>query len=277
MAQILYGLIALIGAVLVTYALFVVGIYSAQRFLLYRPDANSLLDPSPEFPSPQILDQRTTDGIITRSWYWPAQPKQPSLVYFHGNSGNISHRLNKISAYLQAGLGVILVGYRGYGGNKGKPTEQGWYADARALLSMLPSQGINQEFLVLYGESLGSGVAVQMAQEYPVAALILEAPLRSAPDVAAYHYPFVPTHWLMWDRFDNIKKIANIDAPLLILHGHQDRVVPFSSGLDLYRAGCDPKWLKEFPEAGHNDLYDHGAAEWVLDFLYKINVSSKNA
>jgi len=167
-----------------------------------------------------------------------------------------------------------LVSYRGYAGNPGTPTEEGLYADGRAALGFLAERGIGPGGVVLYGESLGSGVAVDVARQQaasePVAAVILESPFSSIADVAQTHYPFVPARWLVKDRFDSVAKIAAIGTPLLILHGGRDRVVPQRFGRRLFAAAAQPKENRWFDEAGHSDLYSHGAAQVATAFIERV-------
>jgi len=207
------------------------------------------------------------------AWYWPALSEDGfTVVYLHGNAGHIGNRVEKARPYLAAGLGALLVEWRGYAGNPGSPTEEGFAADARAALAFLEGRGIRDGRMLLYGESIGSGPAVRLAVERAaenrtVGAVVLEAPFTSAAAVAQAHYPWLPAYWLVRDRHDSLAWIDRIGAPLLILHGALDRVVPARMGRALHEAALEPKRIRIWPEAGHNDLYEHGAAETVLDFL----------
>ena len=151
------------------------------------------------------------------------------------------------------------------------PTEEGLYSDARAALDFFARQGLGAERLVLYGESLGSAVAVQMATERSVAALILEAPMTSVAAVAQARYPIFPVRWLVLDRFDSLAKIGSVRAPLLLMHGERDTVVPIRFGRVLFEAANEPKEARYFTDAGHNDLQAFGAPDAVLDFLERLN------
>jgi hypothetical protein len=195
----------------------------------------------------------------------------------HGNAGNVAHRAEKVRPFMDQGYGVLLVGYRGYGGNPGAPSEEGLYHDAEAALAFLAAHNVGPDRQILYGESLGSGVAVEMAQRRaaagaPVAGVVLEAPYTSMPAAAAHHYPFVPASSLIIDKYDSLAKIEQINAPLYIFHGDQDIIVPQSLGRDLFDAADTPKRAQWIDGAGHNDLYDFGAAEGVMDFLRGLEV-----
>ena len=254
------------------YGAFVVALYVFQRGMMYVPDRNRP-DPVASGASDMAaVEVRTEDGLSLTGWYKPAAPGRRTLVYFHGNAGNIGDRGGKVRPFLDAGLGVLLAGYRGYGGNPGSPSEDGFYADARAWLGHLDSIGVVAADIVLYGESLGTGVAVQMAHERAkagraVAAVVLEAPFSSMGAAAQIHYPYVPAYWLVRDKFDSIAKIADVAAPVFVFHGEADRVVPSRLGKRLFEAAREPKDSLWLPRAAHNDLYDHGAAQAILNFL----------
>lgn len=250
-------------------------LYFFQRGLIYYPDTKA-----PDMAAAGVPDMRpvrtvTSDGLELLSWYGGAASGKPTLVLFQGNAGNIQYRGYKVRPFLNAGYGVMLVGYRGYGGNPGRPGEQGLYADARAALDYLENIGVGPERIVLYGESLGSGVAVRMATERaaaarPVAAVVLEAPFTSIGDVAAYYYPYIPVRWLLKDRFESAAIIAAVGAPVLVVHGEQDEVIPMRFGKTLFDAALQPKQAHWVRDAGHNDLADFGLIELVLDFLSDV-------
>ena len=253
---------------LAAYAMVVGAAYFFQRSLMYFPDRTV-----PRLDVAGVTDMRevtlsTADGIELLSWYKPPLAAGgATIVYFHGNGGNIEWRGFKVRPLLDAGYGVLLVGYRGYGGNHGRPSEEGLYRDGRAALDFLTGRGIPGERIVPYGESLGSGVAVQMALERRVGALVLEAPFTSAVDVGAAAYFFLPVRLLIKDRFASVDKIADVEAPLLVVHGEADRVIPVRFGRTLLAAANDPKEGVFIPGAGHNDLFENGAIRAVLDFL----------
>jgi uncharacterized protein len=253
------------------YAAFVGTLFVLQRSMLYFPDSSV---PSPHqslVPEMKPVEVTTNDGLVMRSWYRAAEDGRPTVVLFHGNAGHIGHRAFKARVFMKAGFGMMLVGYRGYGGNPGKPTEEGLFEDARAALQFLDGQGGTPENVVLYGESLGSGVAVRMAAERapvaPVGALILEAPYTSIADVAAHHYPYLPARLLVRDRYDSLAVIAKIRTPLLIIHGEVDRTIPTRFGRTLFAAAVEPKEAQWIENADHNGLFDFGAGALAVDFI----------
>ena len=261
-------------ATVVGYALLVGLLYVSQRRLLYLPHPETPGAPaSYGVPEMHRVGLATDDGLTLLAWYAPPAQgtRRPVLVLFHGNAGHIGYRAGKVRPFLDAGLGVLLVSYRGYGGNDGSPTEEGLYADGRAALRFLAGEGIASPRVVLYGESLGSGVAVLLASELaraaPVGAVVLEAPFTSMADAAALHYPYVPARRLVKDRYDSISRIADIGAPLLVIHGQADGIVPAEMGERLLAAARAPKEGHFVAGAGHNDLAEFDIATPVLEFL----------
>jgi len=253
------------------YALFTGVIGCSQRRLMYHPSNEAPILGDAGVPDMAAVTLNTADGLELLAWHRaPSRPGAPSLIYFHGNAGHIGHRGHKVRPYLDAGYGVLLVSWRGYGGNPGSPTEQGFYDDARAAYDFLEASGVAPGRIVVYGESIGGGPAVQLAEERTIGALILEAPFTSATDLAQRTYWFLPARYILLDRYESKSKIGAIDAPLFIVHGERDRVVPVDMGRALLAAAKPPKDARFFPGAGHNDLYDYGAADAVLDFLARV-------
>src|SRR6516164_3152191 len=197
-----------LGFAVVAYAALVGGLYLFQRQLLYFPDRAR-----PELFGLEQLGVReamlqTEDGLSLLSWYLPAQPGRPVIAYFHGNGGHVGYRAERLLRFAREGFGVLMVEYRGYGGNPGTPSETGFYADGRAALAILDREGVAPSRLVLYGESLGSGVAVALAVQLEVGALILDAPPTSVAVVAQCHFPYVPASRMVTDRFDSLSRIG---------------------------------------------------------------------
>lgn len=264
-----YGVVGgVVAAYLVALVLLVVG----QRKIVFRPDPTPI-DLARYF-APQGMGDislRTSDGLDIHSSYLPAtRPDGRTIAYFHGNAGHRGNRVDRILPYAAQGYGVLLVGYRGYGGNPGTPTEVGLYNDARAALDFLQKQGVEAGQLILFGESLGSAVATQMALERPAAALILEAPFASIARSAKSRYPFLVFDALVTDKFDTVSKIGQVGKPLLLIHGELDRTTPVTFGRQVFAAARAPK-EGFFPAgAGHNDLMQHGMPGRVLQFLDEL-------
>ncbi|MDJ0894597.1 MAG: alpha/beta hydrolase [Alphaproteobacteria bacterium] len=257
---------------LIAYVVIVAALYLVQRQLIYFPSTERPRPADWNLPDMSAQALTAADGVEVYAWYRPAERGRATMVFFCGNAGHVGYRAEKVRTFLDAGLGVLLLSYRGYGGNGGAPSEQGLYADARAAMVFLDQRGVAPETIVLYGESLGSGIATQIALERaavgnPVGAMVLEAPYTSVVDVAQDRFPWIPVRFLVRDRFDNQSRIDQAAAPLLVIHGHRDRVIPFRFGRRLYEAASQPKQFHELPEASHNDLYNFGTAAVIVEFL----------
>jgi uncharacterized protein len=257
----------LLGFGLAAYAALVGGLFLFQRQLLYFPDKTR-----PELAGLEQLGVReavvsTEDGLSLLSWYLPSHSGRPIILYFHGNGGHVGYRVERLLRFAREGYGVLMPEYRGYGGNPGTPSESGFYADARAALAFLEREGVAPNRLVLYGESLGSGVAVELATQHDVAGLILEAPPTSVAEVAQHHFPYVPATRMVIDRFDSRSRIGRVRAPILVLHGERDRVVPIRYGRALFDAAPEPKEGWFVPEAGHEDLALYGGLDAAVAFI----------
>lgn len=249
-------------------------LFVKQRGIVFKPSDE--LPALAEFQAPagmQAVAMPSTDGLTVTSWYLPPTRADGQVIgYFHGNAGHHGDRVVRILPYAAAGYGALLVGYRGYGGNPGAPTEAGLYADARTALNFLQQQGVKPEQLILFGESLGSAVATQMATERPARALILEAPFASILRSARQRYKFFVFDFLVRDKFDTLSKIARVGKPLLVIHGDLDRTTPAQFGRRVFEAAKEPKQGFFPPDAGHNDLMQHGMPERVLTFLNDLDL-----
>jgi uncharacterized protein len=236
----------------VLYLVFAGLVYLFQRKLQYFPDAASVpLPHDPRYRGIATVNLTTADGLRLFAWHWPGR-STATLVVFHGNAGHRGHRLDWIEDLHNLGYGVFILDYRGYGGSQGSPTEEGLYRDGEAALGWLGKQGIRD--LVYFGESLGCGVAVEMARRQPPLALILQSGFSSALDVARKAYPYLPVRLLMKDRFDSQAKMAQIRCPVLFIHGERDSIIPAKLGRALYEAANEPKTWFPIPGADHNDL-----------------------
>jgi fermentation-respiration switch protein FrsA (DUF1100 family) len=254
------------------YAVVVGLVFLGQRHLMYHPGGRAGAPADAGLANAREVRVVTSDGLALLSWYLAPQPGRPVVLYLHGNAGTIADRAYKARFFAGQGLGVMLAEYRGYGGNPGRPTESGLYADAHANLAWLADQGHGPEDIVLYGESLGTGVAVQAAldlarSDTPARALVLEAPFTTMADAAGVHYPWLPTGLLTRDRYDSSAKIGAVRCPVLVIHGSADRVVPQDQGKRLFALAAMPKSAAWLPGAGHGDVYDFGAETAISDFL----------
>lgn len=246
-------------------------IYLFQRQLQYHPDQSSPGLPSVNgLPYMKEIYFKTEDGLTLKSWFVPPKEKTGMiLVYYHGNGGHIANRATKAHYYFEKGYGVFLVEYRGYGGNPAAPSEKGLYDDARSAIHWLEKEGYVPGQMAIYGESLGSGPATQMALEFQPKALILEAPFNNAAAVGQMQYPWLPVALLLKDRYENDEKIKHIKSNLLIIHGDEDQVVPIDLSQKLYELANHPKEYVSINGAGHSDLYEHHAGHIITEWLGK--------
>jgi fermentation-respiration switch protein FrsA (DUF1100 family) len=247
------------------YVAFVAFLYFAQRSMLYHPRPIHVTPAAVGLPVTEET-VATSDGERVILWHAPPQDDKPVVIYFPGNAEIVAMRAAHHRALLADGIGLIALSYRGYMGSTGSPTEPGLLRDAEAAYGFAAARYPAQR-IVLWGHSLGTGVAVALAANHPVAKLILEAPFTSTADVAASLFPFVPVRWLMHDQFRSDERIAQVTASLLVLHGERDVVVPIRFGERLFALAHEPKRFARYPDGGHNDLDAFGAGEEARRFI----------
>lgn len=244
--------------------------YFGNRLLMYFPDPARISPAEAGLDGVEEIELAAADGTKLIAWYAPAEHGKPTLLYFHGNGANAAARVDKFARMLESGFGVFYLNNRGYGGSAGKPTEAHNVADAIAAYDHLRRLGVPAESIVAYGESLGSGPAVRLAAKRSVAGVVLEAPLTSTVDVARSTHFWLPLSLLITDQYNVERDIRSVTAPVLILHGERDEVIPVEMGKRNFRAANHPKRIETFPEGAHTDLFDHGAWEKVRDFVLSL-------
>lgn len=232
---------------LLLYAGIALAMFLMQRSLLYHPAKEwQVLSSYPALQG-QELTFSSTDGTLLTGWWLPGKQGYPALVYFHGNAGNLNDRVDKYVALQQAGFSLFALSYRGYGPSQGSPSETGLYRDAEAAITKaVELSGDPVSELLIYGESLGTGVAMEMARRYPIKGLVLEAPFTSVVARAGELYPWLPVSLLLRDRFESLQKVGAVKAPILFFHNEGDEVVPIHHGRTLFAAATSPKkahWL----------------------------------
>jgi fermentation-respiration switch protein FrsA (DUF1100 family) len=249
------------------YAALCAFMYFAQRGLMYFPDRLRTAPADAGLPEAKEEKLVTADGETIIVWHIPPRDEtKPVIVYFHGNGGALNLRVRRFAALAAEGLGVVGVSYRGYGGSSGTPSEDGLIADGVAAYEFA-AKLYTPARVALWGESLGSGVAIAVAAEAPVAKLVLETPFTSAADVGASVYFFLPVRLLMKDQFRSDLRIRNVKAPVLILHGERDSVVPIAFGERLFAMIAGEKKFARFPGGEHYDLDRHGGLKAAAEFL----------
>lgn len=262
-------LINIIVPVAIAYAVIVALVFLFQSRFVYFPHVGRDITVTPrayglDFES---VDIRTEDGETLHGWWVPAarqgKPARGTVLFFHGNAGNISHRLDYLLMFKRLGYAVLIVDYRGYGQSSGAPSEEGTYRDAMAASRWLSgSRGIPPAAVVLVGESLGGAVASWLAARHRPRALVLLSTFTSIPDLGAKIYPFLPIRLLSRFSYDTLERIRRIDAPVFVAHSRDDDIVPYAHGRTLFAAAGEPKQFLEM-RGGHNDGFIFTREEWV--------------
>ena len=251
---------------LVGYCGLLLLVYLGQRALQYFPERARTPPAAAGLPEAEEVVLDASDGERVIVWHIPPRGEKPVVLYFHGNGGSLRFRVDRFRALAADGTGLIALSYRGYGGSSGRPTEKGLIDDALAAYAFAAAR-YPASRLALWGESLGTGVAVALAAQKPVGRIVLESPFTSIADIAAQIYWFFPVRLLIKDSFRSDLLIGTVTAPFLILHGDKDSIVPIALGDELYKLITAPKRFVRFPGAGHNELAAYGALEAAKQFL----------
>jgi fermentation-respiration switch protein FrsA (DUF1100 family) len=260
--------LGLILTALALYAAVVALFWLAQGFLLYPGSPDRATAAEAGLPDFQDVTLTTEDGERIVGWYRAAEPGRATLLYFHGNGGSLLNRRDRAQLLTAGGRGLLIVSYRGYSGSTGRPSEAGLSIDARTAYDWLKERAVPEK-IVLYGESLGSGVAVRLATERPAGGLVLDAPFTSTMDVASHHYWYLPV-WLLRDQYRSVERIHAVRCPLLVLHGDRDGVIPIALGRRLFEAAPEPKRFVELPGVDHVSVLEQGGLKPVREFLDQV-------
>ena len=271
------GALRLILYVLVGgYVTVMLAMFTFQRNLQYFPRDSGLTPAILGLRGVEEITIRTGDGENIVAWFAAAKPDQPTILFFQGNGGDLADRHQRMRYYQSQGFGALFVSYRGYGKSSGSMSERGLINDAVASHAWLVAKGIAPESIVVVGESLGTGVAVQLAAQRPVAAVALEAPYAAAVDVAARHYWWLPVRLLMKDTFRSRDFIGKLKIPLLVQHGDRDGIIPVDQGRMLYAAANEPKELVILPGEGHDVIFSEGVWQREVAF-FRQHLQPSNA
>ncbi len=258
-------------AIVAIYLIFLIFLFFYQRNLLYLPDENNYSGDNLEVKIEKVSIQ-TTDNINLLGWFHKKNLKDyKTIVYFHGNAGKLENRIHKLNHFKDMDVNFLIIAWRGFSGNKGKPTEEGLYTDGRSAINWLKEKGLKEEDIIIYGESLGTGVATEIAQSNGYAGLVLETPFTSMVEAAKNFYPYIPVYLLLKDKYDNKKKIKNINIPILVMHGEADQIVPFWMGEKIYKIANQPKYSHFTKLDDHMMEYDE-----KLLFTLKVFIRSLN-
>jgi fermentation-respiration switch protein FrsA (DUF1100 family) len=259
----LAGTIVLVG--LFGYLAILALVYSQQRRLLFPASPIRVSAAQAGLHGVSDVALRTPDGETLVAWWKPPETGRALLLYFHGNGGSLLNRRDRFRMLAADGRGLLMVSYRGYSGSTGSPSEEGLHVDAQTAYAWLG--WYQPDRIVLYGESLGTGVAIRLASEVKIGALILDAPYTSTADIAKTLFWYMPITLLMRDQFRSIDRIAHVEVPILMMHGEEDGVVPIAQSRILFAAAKEPKRSVEFPGVDHESVLERGGLAEVRRFL----------
>ena len=259
-----------VSSVVLAYFIIILFVYFYQRNLLYHPSENNYLNDKIIFNYEEIFIE-TDKKIKLKSWFIKKDlNKFKTILIFHGNAGNLFNRVYKLNELNKLDVNILLISWRGFSGNKGKPTEKNLYRDADESVKWLNNQGVISKNIILYGESLGTGVATELGTSNAFGGIILESPFTSIANAAKIYYPYLPVSIILKDRYDSIGKIKNINTPIFIMHGKMDNIVPQQMGLELFEKANNPKY-SYFPEDDdHMMNYNKQLLNEIKQFINKI-------
>jgi len=257
--------------IIVIYISVLILLFIFQRSLMYHPLENNYSGDklNVEVEKVKIL---TSDNINLLGWFHKKDlNKFKTIIYFHGNAGNLENRIHKLNHFKNMDVNFLIIAWRGFSGNKGKPSEKGLYTDANSAILWLKKMGLTEKDIILYGESLGTGVATEIAQNNDYAGLVLETPFTSMVEAAKNFYPYIPVSLLLKDKYDNQNKIKNINTPLLVMHGEIDQIVPFWMGKKIYEIANEPKSSYFTNYDDHMMEYDEKLLFALKTFIKSLN------
>ena len=257
------------SSIIIAYLLLLIFIYFYQRNLLYHPLENNYQNDKAQFNYEEVFI-KVDDKIKLKSWIIEKDLKKfKTLVFFHGNAGDLSNRIYKLNELNKLEINILIISWRGFSGNDGFPTEQNLYKDAEAAIKWLNSKEIQSNKIILYGESLGTGVAVEIGKKNIFNSIILESPFTSMENAAKIYYPYLPVKLLLKDKYDSINKIKIIETPILIMHGMKDDIVPFSMGKELFNKANNPKYSYFTSNDDHMMEFNDQIMKTIKNFIYK--------
>ena len=254
---------------LIVYISVVVFLFFYQRKLLYHPGENNYLDETQLNHTIENTLIQSNDKLV--SWYFKKNPKFKTILFFHGNAGKLDNRVYKLNELSKLELNYLIVAYRGFSGNAGKPTESGLYEDANFAKIWLNKNGVKDKDIIIYGESLGTAVAIDLASRYNFSGIILESPFTSMLDLAQKYYPIFPVKLILKDRYESRKKLNDIKSPVLVMHGKKDKIVPFYMGEQILEALSSPKFSYFNDKDDHMMEYNQDLLGSIKNFLVQVN------
>ena len=263
------NIINIIASILILYLIIVIFIFFYQRKLLYHPSENNYLDETNLNHKIERVYIQSDNQLV--AWHYIKDKKFKTILFFHGNAGKLDNRVYKLNELSRLDVNYLILAYRGFSGNKGSPSEKGLYIDSLAAKNWLNNIGVEDESIILYGESLGTAVAVNLASENEFAGIILESPFTSMVKLAKKYYPYLPVKILLKDKYESEKKLRKINIPILVMHGEQDTIVPFEMGKRIYEISLQPKY-KYFNEIDDHMMdYNSQLIQSINRFIKSLN------
>jgi len=268
------GIWKLVIVVIGAYAVLSIYVYYMQSSLIYYPNMpgrNLVATPENIGLNFQNVEFVTEDKVRLHGWFIPDKNAKRTVLFFHGNAGNISHRLESIEIFHRLELNVFIIDYRGYGQSEGKISEKGTYRDAEAAWNyLINTQGINEQEIIIFGRSLGASIASWLASKHTPAALIIESGFTSVPSMGQRFYPFLPIRWLTHFKYDTRQYVKNISCPVMVAHSKNDEIIPYDEGHEIFDAAAEPKQFLEM-RGGHNDGFMVSGSTYIeglRSFIY---------
>ena len=261
-------------ALIFFYILVTSVVFFFQRNLLYHPSVNNYLKDNLANEPTEIekIKISTKDKINLVGWFYNKDIKKfKTILFFHGNAGSLENRTYKLNHFKKLDVNFLIIAWRGFSGNKGKPSEEGLYEDARSAIKWLNAKGIQDKNIILYGESLGTAIAIEVAQNEKFAGVILESPFTSMVNMGKKYYPFFPVSFLLKDRFESYKKINKISAPIFVMHGTVDKIVPYDMGKKIFELANPPKFFYSQEYGDHMVEYDEKLLLALTQFIQRLN------
>jgi uncharacterized protein len=264
-------LMKIIISLLLIYISVLVFLFFFQRSLLYHPNENNYFGDKLTVNIEEV-QIKTSDNLNLLGWFHNKDLKKfKTIVYFHGNAGKLENRIHKLNHFKDMDVNFLIISWRGFSGNLGKPSELGLYKDGKGAIDWLKGMGLVDKDIILYGESLGTGIATHIAQNKKFAGLILETPFTSMVDAAKNVYPYIPVGFLLKDKYENDKKIKNINIPVLVMHGEVDQIVPFKMGKKIFDIANQPKYSYFTKYDNHMMEYDKNLLITLKEFISSLN------
>ena len=261
----------IIIGILVIYTSLLLLLFIFQRNLMYHPDENNYSGDKLEVDIKKVKII-TSDGLDLLGWFHKKNLKRfKTIIYFHGNAGKLENRIHKLNHFKDMDVNFLIIAWRGFSGNDGKPSEESLYIDGNSAIKWLKNLGLSEKDIIIYGESLGTGVATEIAKSNDFAGLVLETPFTSMIEAAKNFYPYIPVKILLRDKYENDKKIKNINIPVFVMHGEADQIVPFWMGKKIYEMANQPKYSYFTKYDDHMMEFDEKLVFELKTFFKSLN------